>query len=268
MKKAQEAKAEVCRHRNARLSKVVDATDPEINHAHQAQGSARGHDAHTTQLESFAWKGRRRAGRGSNRARRRAARGKTIRRPRRRGRPGPSRARERRREAAGRRPTAAGSSGAPIDRDLDRQSIPDRSPINLRSGVGGERVESRVSKLVACAPALDSSNLQPFRARSRGDVLRVSTTRGQKRSLGGRARSPEVPGATYLRRRVSEGVGTPEKRGRPGAVPWGQRGRQGGGARPRKRSHASRVARPPPGATSACVTGGRSSPSPLSPPSS
>ena len=59
---------------------------------------------------------------------------------------------------------------------IDPRSISDQSPIGGR----GERVESRVSKLVACAPALDSSNLQPFRARSRGDVVEVSTTRGQK----------------------------------------------------------------------------------------
>ena len=49
-----------------------------------------------------------------------------------------------------------------------------------------------------------------------GDVLKVSTTRGQKRSLGGRARSPEVPGATYLRRRVSEGGRNRVARGGPG----------------------------------------------------
>jgi hypothetical protein len=63
---------------------------------------------------------------------------------------------------------------------------------------------------VACAPALDSSNLQPFRARSRGLVLTLSTTRSQGGSPGGRPRSPVDSvglgrGRTLVRRASQEG---------------------------------------------------------------
>jgi hypothetical protein len=104
----------------------------------------------------------------------------------------------------------------------------DRSPIDRRSKNTGRRGEVNLaaSRQVACAPALESSNLQPIRARSRGDVLEASTTRGQGRSPGGRARSPIDSGGSGRGR-------TPVRRGRQGA----RRGR-------RTRFHASRVARP------------------------
>ena len=59
---------------------------------------------------------------------------------------------------------------------------------------------SGASHKIACAPALDPSNLQSNRPRSRGDVLEVSTIRGQKGRRGVRRGRPSI-------RSVRGGVG-------------------------------------------------------------
>ena len=106
-------------------------------------------------------------------------------------------------------------------RALARITIANRNPNRKQRGRGGGSRTANPSWSRARLPSI--LRICNRFARVLGGCPQSEYNPRSGRSAGGQAGSPEVPGATYLRRRVSEGVEAPEKRGRPGADP-GQKG--------------------------------------------